>query len=109
MPQVSLWLIFALPAIASTLTVVLVTPWVKRLAVRLGAIDDPGGRRIHGTATPRLGGLAIAIGAAIGVLVALRVPGIGRPGHIPLTVAFFATCGVLTLGFIDDLRQVPPL
>lgn len=42
----------------------LATPWVMRLAVRHGAIDDPtrDDRRVHTQPTPRWGGLAIFIG-----------------------------------------------
>ena len=35
------------------------TPIVRRVARRLGAIDYPGGRRINTRPTPRLGGVAI--------------------------------------------------
>ena len=37
----------------------LATP-VRALAIRLGAVDRPGGRHHHGSPTPRLGGLAVA-------------------------------------------------
>src|SRR6202012_2445111 len=50
---------------------VLVTPMVTRLAAWLGAIDRPDQfRRIHKGATPRLGGLGLAFGLAIAVVVA---------------------------------------
>ena len=40
----------------------LATPFVKRLAVRIGAIDVPtDNRRMHSEPTPRLGGIAIVI------------------------------------------------
>ncbi len=45
----------------------------------------------------------------MGILIAVRVPGIGIAGHIPLITAFVATCGILALGFVDDWRQVRPL
>lgn len=41
----------------------LLTPWVRRLAVRQGVVDHPGeARRVHTRVTPRWGGLAIAAG-----------------------------------------------
>jgi UDP-GlcNAc:undecaprenyl-phosphate GlcNAc-1-phosphate transferase len=34
-------------------------PVTVTLARRVGAIDEPGGRKVHSTATPRLGGIAV--------------------------------------------------
>ena len=46
---------------------VLVTPLVTRVATWLGAIDRPDQfRRIHKGATPRMGGLGLAFGLAVG-------------------------------------------
>ncbi|MFN8625534.1 MAG: hypothetical protein U0587_06065 [Candidatus Binatia bacterium] len=51
------------------------TPAVRWLAFRLGAVDEPGGRRLHRGRIPRLGGLAVLLaylGAlALGMLVDL--------------------------------------
>ncbi len=52
------------------------TPLVRRVARRLGAIDYPGGRRINTRPTPRLGGVAIYIGfvaAALLFMVITRI------------------------------------
>lgn len=45
------------------------TPLVRHVAQWVGAVDAPGGRRVHAQATPRLGGLAIVGGywAALGL------------------------------------------
>ncbi|MEW5855290.1 MAG: MraY family glycosyltransferase [Myxococcota bacterium] len=40
----------------------LLTPLVRRWALRAGAVDAGGGRKIHAGAIPRLGGLAIVMG-----------------------------------------------
>jgi UDP-GlcNAc:undecaprenyl-phosphate GlcNAc-1-phosphate transferase len=37
------------------------TPLIRRLAYRLGAVSTPGGRHVHAQSTPRLGGVAIFI------------------------------------------------
>jgi UDP-GlcNAc:undecaprenyl-phosphate/decaprenyl-phosphate GlcNAc-1-phosphate transferase len=49
----------------------LLVPLSSRLAVRLGVVDVPGGRRIHQRAIPRLGGLAIMGGILVAVAVTL--------------------------------------
>jgi UDP-GlcNAc:undecaprenyl-phosphate GlcNAc-1-phosphate transferase len=45
------------------------TPLVSKLAVRVGAIDQPGGRKIHAKPIARLGGLAIASAFIISLLI----------------------------------------
>ena len=48
--------------------------WPARwLAFRLGAVDSPGGRRVHAQPTPRLGGIAIYGAVTLGLFVALVV------------------------------------
>ena len=89
--------------------VAMLTPFVARLAVRLGAVAQPGGRHVHEAATPRMGGLAIAGGAALAMLPILSIPGIGNYGQRPLYAVFAATCGMIILGAADDWRPVPHL
>src|SRR5207248_7028234 len=49
---------------------VLATPVVTRIALWAGAIDRPDHfRRIHKGATPRLGGLGLAFGLVVGVVL----------------------------------------
>ena len=52
-------------------TTYLLTPWVRRLAIRAGALDIPDARRVHTEPIPRWGGLAIYIGVAMGMLAGL--------------------------------------
>ncbi len=53
-------------AAAVTMLAVPVSRW---LSVKLGAVDQPGGRHIHARATGRLGGLAIMAGFVVAVAV----------------------------------------
>ena len=47
-----------------------ITPLVKRVAYKVGAIDVPkDGRRMHSVPIPRLGGLAIAISFLLTVVL----------------------------------------
>ncbi len=50
---------YLVPLVASALIAYLLVPIVRRWAIQLGAVDAPGGRRVHTTPTPRLGGIAI--------------------------------------------------
>ena len=49
--------------------VALIMPFIKRIAVRLGAVDNPGGRHIHKRIMPKLGGLGIFFGFLLGYMI----------------------------------------
>jgi UDP-GlcNAc:undecaprenyl-phosphate GlcNAc-1-phosphate transferase len=99
-----------LAAIAASLSL-LATPAVRVLARRLGAVDDPGPRRVHIRPTPRLGGLAV-LAAVAGTLALDHFAGgsalsvLAAPGRSPyLLLAGFTV--VVATGVIDDLRALP--
>jgi UDP-GlcNAc:undecaprenyl-phosphate GlcNAc-1-phosphate transferase len=90
-------------------------PFVRRLAHRVGAIDQPGDRRVHRRATPRLGGIAVVgsalIALALSALLLALVAAPGRPfgdavfGAMP--VGFLVLLiGLALVGGIDDVRQL---
>jgi UDP-GlcNAc:undecaprenyl-phosphate GlcNAc-1-phosphate transferase len=101
----SLILFFA----AATLTLAL-TPLARILAVRLGAFDHPGPRRVHVAPVPKLGGLAMAFTILVVAWGAYLLPG---PLEIidPRPLAGFTVAGlvILALGIVDDVRGARPL
>jgi UDP-GlcNAc:undecaprenyl-phosphate/decaprenyl-phosphate GlcNAc-1-phosphate transferase len=93
---------------------VLATPLVTRFAVWAGAIDRPDDfRRVHAEATPRMGGLAVAFGLFVSVVLAAAA---GYLRHsVGLVTWVFDHWGVLvagliilSVGAIDDARGVKP-
>ena len=83
-----------------------ITPVVRGVAHRYGLLDQPGGRKVHQVAVPRLGGIgmAIAFGVAIG-LASLVSPDLGastdlRPNRAPAILAGVSL--LLVIGVIDD-------
>jgi UDP-GlcNAc:undecaprenyl-phosphate/decaprenyl-phosphate GlcNAc-1-phosphate transferase len=48
---------------------VIITPYVKKFAIAIGATDKPNARKVHQKIMPRLGGLAIYISFIIGFLI----------------------------------------
>ncbi len=89
----------------------LATPIVRGMALRRGYLDLPGGRKIHQTPIPRLGGIAIvaAFLIAIGV-AALGAQTMGGPTGLRYdrVLAIMAGTAVLVvIGVIDDLRGTP--
>jgi len=87
---------------AAALIVLLATPLVARLSVRLGALDRGGDRpRVHTAPTPGIGGLAIVLGILLPALVLVDLEGsrLGLVAGIPLMAA---------VGLADDLRGLSP-
>ncbi len=93
---------------------VLATPVVTRLAIWAGAIDKPDQfRRVHKSATPRLGGLGLAFGIMIGVVAVVAGGYLDSweglhdwcDGQWPVLAASLLVLGI---GFVDDLRELGP-
>ncbi len=93
---------------------VLVTPMVTRVATWLGAIDRPDQfRRIHKGATPRLGGLGLAFGLTLAVVVAVAGGYFRDWSEYPRWLATLLPIGlaalmVLAVGVVDDTREMAP-
>ena len=97
-------ILFALAAFGSFA----LTPVVSRLAVALGALDHPDGRRVHTTPTPRLGGISIYLAMAFATAVAVLVdPSFFEvwdgPGAEIVGLVVAASI-ILVLGIVDDCR-----
>jgi UDP-N-acetylmuramyl pentapeptide phosphotransferase/UDP-N-acetylglucosamine-1-phosphate transferase len=77
--------------------------WI-RWARRRNVIDEPGQRRLHTSATPRGGGVGIAL--VVLVVLALQVIATWSPatpdGHRPLPLLIGVACAAIT-GLADDL------
>lgn len=95
-----------LVAAAAFAVVALTTPLTVRLAEYLGAVDQPGGRRVNTRPLPRLGGLALYAGVLAAMGTAWLLPTY-RPAFTatsdPLAFALAATV-VVAVGFVDDVR-----
>lgn len=87
--------------IAAMLLSLFLTPIASRFALRIGAVDLPDGRKIHGKAVPRLGGLAIFAA----VILSLLGSGIPLRGIAPYLGGFLL---VAITGFADDVSRLKP-
>jgi UDP-GlcNAc:undecaprenyl-phosphate/decaprenyl-phosphate GlcNAc-1-phosphate transferase len=99
---------YALVGSAAFGAVVLLTPLTRWLSFAVGAIDQPGPRRVHTRPTGRLGGLAIlgGIAAAMGV-------GAAMPAFAPVfetsepQAVLVAALVIAAVGLADDVRGLP--
>ncbi|MCF6410112.1 glycosyltransferase family 4 protein [Pseudalkalibacillus salsuginis] len=80
---------------------VLLTPFVKKFALKIGATDKPDDRKVHSKVMPRLGGLAIYLSSILGFY--LLSP--DKQYMIPL---FAASLIIVTTGFLDDIFEISP-
>ena len=79
----------------SLITVLIITPLVKRLAIKSGVVDQPDKRKIHDKVMPRMGGLAIFIG----VLTGSFAGGLYENRITAITLGAFM---IVILGIVDD-------
>jgi len=85
------------------------TPLIRELALKVGALDQPSPRKIHQAATPLLGGVAVYLAFLIALLATAR-------GMVDPLIVTEGMLGVLIggtmlflVGIRDDIREVPAL
>src|SRR5690554_6049283 len=101
-----LYLVLVLAFFAS----IVLTPLVKRLAFRVGAVDRPSYRKVHARIMPRLGGLAIFGSFLIGYFILRPVEPISNavePAFIPITTAIIiGAFAIILTGVLDDIFEI---
>jgi len=103
---------FALVFFVPLILALVLTPLTARLGLRLGLVDEPGGRRRHEGRVSRLGGLALCAAFTAGLLLILFLP----PHLLPvrqdpreltrLTGLLLGAGFVFLLGLLDDHLQL---
>jgi UDP-GlcNAc:undecaprenyl-phosphate/decaprenyl-phosphate GlcNAc-1-phosphate transferase len=85
--------------LVSFITVLAITPLVIKFAIYIGATDKPNNRKVHQKIMPRLGGLAIFIGAIAGYFA-------GGLNSAPLTGITIGAIIIVAIGIIDDKYEL---
>lgn len=92
--------VYGFPLLLAALISYVLTPYIKTLAFKIGAIDKPDNRKVHKKIMPRLGGLAIYIAFMVGVISSLEltwdIVGILIGGTV-----------IVIVGVLDDKYQLP--
>lgn len=86
---------------AALFSAMLVVPFLLRWALESGEVDVPDERKIHQSAVPRIGGIAICFGFLFSVLVFVEITHEIR-GILAGTLIIFLT------GLVDDLHGISP-
>ncbi|QOR34270.1 undecaprenyl/decaprenyl-phosphate alpha-N-acetylglucosaminyl 1-phosphate transferase [Clostridium sp. 'deep sea'] len=87
--------------LVSFIMVLVLTPFVKKFAFRVGAVDHPNSRRINKVPIPSLGGLGIIISFFIGVLLF---------GELNKEIIWIltGTSIIALMGLLDDIKDLSP-
>jgi UDP-GlcNAc:undecaprenyl-phosphate GlcNAc-1-phosphate transferase len=97
-------------ALVAACITALITPAVRRWSERIGAVDQPGGRRINTSAMPRAGGMAIYVGFVTAVLLTVTFRQFSKPGQhtwTPQVIGILvATTYYALIGLIDDVKNL---
>jgi UDP-GlcNAc:undecaprenyl-phosphate GlcNAc-1-phosphate transferase len=96
------------PALVAIVASNLLTPAARLLALRVGAIDKPGPRKVHHVPIPRLGGLAV-VGAVALVLAPLCAVHPPVPEWLPEGLCPGLALGLLPILLVslrDDIRPL---
>lgn len=81
--------------------VALIMPFIKKVAIKVGAVDVPRGRHIHKSVMPKLGGLAIFFGFLLGYMI------FGEHSEQMNSVLIGSFIIIIT-GMIDDICELKP-
>lgn len=92
--------VYGFPFLLAMFVSYVLTPYIKKLAFKIGAVDRPDNRKVHKKIMPRLGGLAIYVAFMIGCIASLEMTwdifGILLGGTM-----------IVALGVADDVYQLP--
>ena len=101
---------YAVVLAVAACTTALLTPLVRWLALRVGAVAMPDPRKMHTRPMPSLGGAAMFAGFLVAMAVASRIPqfhemfrGSSEPVGLMLAAAV-----MFVVGAIDDFREMSP-
>ena len=76
-----------------------IIPFIRKIAVHVGALDIPDKRKVHKTPIPRMGGVGIFFGFLLGYML------FGEPSSIMNSILIGSFIIVLT-GVVDDIKPL---
>lgn len=95
------WLLIALAGLLAFVISYFFVPPVKRFAESVGAVDQPGARRIHDHPIPRMGGMAIVLAFMISMILFVKVTK-------PVGGLMIGALMIALMGALDDIYDLNP-
>jgi UDP-GlcNAc:undecaprenyl-phosphate GlcNAc-1-phosphate transferase len=93
-----------LPGLVAAALAFALTPFTARLALLVGAIDQPGWRKTHAVPIPRLGGLAV-VSASAAAWTAAQLLGVSLPRELWIGLVA-GGLPILAVSVMDDVKGV---
>ena len=91
---------YGFPFLLAALVSYILTPYIKKLAFFIGAIDKPDNRKVHKKIMPRLGGLAIYIAFMVAAVASLEMT-------MDIVGILVGATVIVIVGVLDDKYQLP--
>lgn len=82
--------------------VAIIMPFIKKLALQIGAVDMPRTRHIHTKPMPKMGGIGIFLGFLLGYML------FGTPS-VQMNSILIGGFIIILIGLIDDMTELKPL
>ena len=80
--------------------VVAIIPFIKKVAIHVGAMDIPNARKVHKTPIPRLGGLGIYMGFLLGYILFGTM-------SVKMNAVLIGSFIIIVTGIVDDIKPIP--
>ena len=81
------------------LFVTFLIPYIRKIALHIGAVDMPNARKVHEKPMPRIGGLGIFFGFLVGYMA------FGQPSNIMNSI-LIGSFIIIIVGVIDDIKPL---
>src|SRR3989344_9274579 len=103
-------MIYLPPFILGLMLTLLITPLVRKIALKYQIVDQPAPRKIHNQPVPLLGGLAIFLSFSIAIAVfwSLGLITDARITNLQVAVIILAGLTLMLGGFLDDKYNLKP-
>lgn len=82
------------------LFVLAITPFIKKVANHVGALDIPNERKVHKVPIPRLGGLGIYMGFLLGYILFGTM-------SLRMNAILIGSFIIIVTGIVDDIKPIP--
>ena len=82
------------------LFVLAITPFIKKVAMHVGAMDIPNARKVHKVPIPRLGGLGIYMGFLLGYILFGTM-------SLRMNAILIGSFIIIITGIVDDINPIP--
>ena len=100
---------YLVTVLLSAIICYLITPFVRDLAIRSGAVMQIRSRDVHVAPTPRWGGLAMWLSMALTLVIVNQLPLVHKSFGREATGIFLSGTFILFLGLIDDRFDLDPI